>query len=137
MGKPETEWLSIRLSASESEAMTLLRASYELQTLNRVTIKERLRLLINDALEKKRAGKLTLPLQKTTPVLQRGGAFEHIAWQKTEAEDKTLRELCLTPEGSPLPYSQADAVRELLKIEAQALVTAHALSKKSAHGTYS
>lgn len=128
MAKTEAEWLSIRLSAGESEALTLLRATYEIQTLNRVTIKQLLRFMIADALERKRAGKLSLPFEKTTPVLPRGGAFEHVAWLKTESEEAVLKELC-----AGLPYGQADMVRELIQLDVRTIKAAH-LARKIGHG---
>lgn len=120
-----SDWLSIRLSASESESVTVLRAEYELRTLKRTSIKEYLRLLIKDSLEKKRVGQLILPNQKTAPVLSRGGAFEHIAWNKNLEEDAILSELASLPGGLSLPYSQADVVRELIRIEFQIVAHRH------------
>lgn len=123
----KTEWLCIRLSASESEALTLLRATYEIQTLKRVTIKQLLRLMIADALDRKRAGKLHLPIEKTTPILPRGGAFEQVAWQKSEGEELVLKELC-----QGLPYGQADTIRELIQLDVRAIKTAH-IARKIGH----
>ena len=126
--KSESEFLSIRLSASESEALTLLRATYEIQTLDRISIKGLIKLMIGDALERKRAGKLVLPMEKTTPAVGRERHNEHLIVPKTQEESEALEEL-----GAGLPYSHADVIREIIQLDVRAIKAAH-IARKIGHG---
>jgi hypothetical protein len=125
-------WLSIRLSAGESQALTLLRATVEIQTLKRTSIKQFISLLIFDALERKRDGKLNLPLQKTVPTIARLAANEQLMIHKTEAEENALKELSVASDGTVLPYGQSDIIREIIKIDVTIIKMNHLLKQFNA-----
>jgi 3-dehydroquinate synthase class II len=125
--------LSIRLSAAESEALTLLRATYEIQTLDRISIKGLIKRMIADALERKLAGKLVLPMEKTTPIIGRNQHNEHLLIEKSEDDKAALKSLSVGADGVMLPYGHGDIVREIIQMDVRAIKAAH-IARKIAHG---
>ncbi len=104
--------LTIRLSQSESEALTRIRATRELATNSRRTIKEILSELISDAYVIFKKDLLSLPIHREVATLEFAGVVERIAFEKSDEEHTSLEEIKLT---KALKYGHADLVRELIK----------------------
>ncbi len=104
--------MTIRLSQSESEALTRIRATRELATSSRKTIKEILSELISDAYVIFKRDLLSLPTQREVVTLEFASVVERIAFEKSDEEHTSLEEIKLT---KALKYGHADLVRELIK----------------------
>lgn len=110
-----SKYLTIRLSQSESDALTRVRASWESVTGDRITIKQILRALIIAAHTRHKSETLGLPLSRSIPALAEIDVVERISYLKTETEDRALAEISATPAG-PVKYGHASVIRELIQL---------------------
>lgn len=116
-----SSYLTIRLSSEEPKTLTRLRALHELETLERITIKDLLLKLLADAYSAHLRGELEMPLYKTTPEVPARveGAPdnpEQISILKTEKDNIALAAIICNGTKQPLNYGQSDVIRELMKL---------------------
>ena len=103
--------MTIRLTQEESENLTILRATYELRTLQRTSIKDCLYSIIGDAYERQNSEVLNLPAIRTVPAIGRGAPFEQISLPVSSIQKEMLNTLSVVTE-----YRPPDVIRELIKI---------------------
>ena len=114
-----SKFLSIRLSKPESDALTRIRGSRELHTNIRLSIKDAIHELIADGYAHHLEGLLPLPIQRSVPELESGGAYEtyeRIAYTKSDEDQVALTQMSICPDGEPVEYGDSDIIRELIRI---------------------
>ena len=119
-----TDYLTIRLSAEESKALTRIRGSYEfrgevpglLLRKPRWTIRELIEKIILEKGALRMAGEFFLPEESSLPVIYKEVDSEQISLKKSPGESAALKVLIRTKTNSETQYGQADIVRKLIEI---------------------